>query len=246
MRQINARRPPRPVPAKTWTTTVTGALASILVHGLLFMPMMWGGHHARARAPDEPGAAASRQAEKSTDSMLVVFQEDSLAIHDASSIEQPELTFPQPFILPIARPRLPLPEASSLDEDDDAQVSEADGDQGGHSMMFGRYMGQISARVERAWVRPRSVPPSGSFACRVQITQDRRGAVQEVALERCTEDPRWQMSLVQAIQTASPLPAPPDPAVFSNLVTLEFDSDPYVAGSEVQGGGVEPPSRPNK
>jgi len=102
-------------------------------------------------------------------------------------------------------------------------------------MMFGRYMGQISARVERAWLRPRSVPPQGSFACRVQITQDKRGNVEEVTLERCTEDPRWQMSLVKAIQGASPFPAPPDPAVFSNLITLEFDSDVYVAGSNTQG-----------
>jgi len=235
MRQINVRRPARPVPAKAWTTTVTGALTSILIHGLLFAPLMWGRHHVRARAPDQPGAAASRQAEKSADSMLVVFQDDSLAIHDASSMERAELIFPQPFILPIARPQLPSPEASLFDEDDEASTSEADGDQAGHSMMFGRYMGQISARVERAWLRPRSVPPQGSFACRVQITQDKRGNVEEVTLERCTEDPRWQMSLVKAIQGASPFPAPPDPAVFSNLIALEFDSDVYVAGSNSQG-----------
>jgi len=173
MRQIYVRRPARPVPAKTWTTTVTGALTSILVHGLLFAPLMWGGHHVRARAPDQPGAAASRQAEKTADSMLVVFQDDSLAIHDASSMERAELIFPQPFILPIARPQLPSPEASLFDE--------------------------------------------------------------EVTLERCTEDPRWQMSLVKAIQGASPFPAPPDPAVFSNLITLEFDSDVYVAGPNSQG-----------
>jgi hypothetical protein len=39
--------------------------------------------------------------------------------------------------------------------------------------------------------------------------------------------------LIQAIQAASPFPAPPDPAVFSNLITLEFDSEPFkMAGSE--------------
>ena len=53
MRQFYVRPPTRPAPAKTWTATLTGALASILVHGLLFTPFMWGGHHVRARTPDE-------------------------------------------------------------------------------------------------------------------------------------------------------------------------------------------------
>jgi hypothetical protein len=57
----------------------------------------------------------------------------------------------------------------------------------------------------------------------------------EVTLEKCTDDPRWQVSLVRAISSASPLPAPPDPAVFSNLPTMEFDSDPYVPGAPDQG-----------
>jgi len=240
------RRHRVPMPAKSRTAiTVSGLVASVLLHGLLFTPLMWGGHHPPRRLPDEAGAA-SRQTEKAADSMLVVFQEDSLAIHDAASDDEtdPKFILPQPPILPIARLQLPTPQLSSLDEADDTPASEADGDQSGRSMMFGRYMGQISARVERAWSRPRSVPPQGSFECRVQITQDRRGNVDEVTLERCSEDPRWQISLVRAIQGASPFPAPPDPAVFSNLITLEFDSDAYVAGST--GQGFEPPPPPRR
>jgi hypothetical protein len=95
--------------------------------------------------------------------------------------------------------------------------------------------------VERAWMRPRSVTAAGSFSCRVQITQDKHGNVQEVTLEKCTDDPRWQVSLVRAITAASPLPAPPDPAVFSSLLTIEFDSDPYIVGGSDQ--GFEPVAR---
>jgi len=234
-----------PAPGARWSATAAGVLGTLLVHALLFTPLMWGGRHVRPRQPDAAGAAARHQDEKSPDSMLVVFADDSLAIHDGTSVLDPNVILPPPSLLPVARPQPPAPPSSWIDEVDDALASEADGDQTGRSMLFGRYMGQISARVERAWVRPRSIPPSGSFNCRVQITQDRRGNVEEVTLERCSEDPQWQVSLVRAIQGASPLPAPPDAAVFSNLVTLQFDSDAYVAGSSVQ--GFEPaPRRPTR
>ena len=223
--------------------TFCGLVATVFLHALLFTPMMWGGRHSQRRLPDEVGAAASKQADKAAESMLVVFEEDPSAIHDAGSEDEldPKFILPQPSILPIARPQPVALELSSVD-DDDAAAPEADGDQAGHSMMFGRYMGQIQARVARAWLRPRSIPPGGAFTCRVQITQDRRGNVQEVTLERCTEDPQWQVSLVRAIEGSAPFPAPPDPAVFSNLVTLEFESDAYVAGASSQ--GFEPPARP--
>ena len=110
-----------------------------------------------------------------------------------------------------------------------------DGDGTGHALMFGRYLGQVSARIQRAWIRPRSPVEGGSFACRVQIAQSMSGAVQEVTLQQCNGDLRWQASLVQAIQSASPLPAPPDPSVFSNLLSLELDSDEFHAGSRDDG-----------
>ena len=217
--------------------TVGGMVATVLLHGLLFTPLVWGGHHSHRIDPNDEGASASRQDVQAMASTLIVFQEDAMAIHTSSDSEERDSRFilPTPHILPIARPRLPEPMLNWLDESDEQIASEADGDQSGHSLMFGRYMGQISARVERAWLRPRIVPKEGSFACRVQIQQDRRGMVLEVTLERCSEDLQWQASLVKAIEGAAPLPAPPDAAVFSNLLTLEFNSDAYVAGMSDQG-----------
>jgi hypothetical protein len=218
---------------------LSGLAASIFLHGLLVTPLLWGGHRHRHQQPNIQGASAGQHAGSSSpESMLIVFEDDSRAIQVSSDYQDdPSKRFllPHPPISPVAPPKIPTPKLALIDTQDDRTASEADGNQAGHSMLFGRYMGQISARVERAWVRPRSVPAESSFACRVQIKQDQHGNVQEVTLEKCTDDPQWQVSLVRAISAASPLPAPPDPAVFSNLLTMEFDSDPYVAGASDQG-----------
>lgn len=97
----------------------------------------------------------------------------------------------------------------------------------------GIYSGQIQARIERVWRRPRSPiyenverdkPTDGKeyFQCQVQIVQDAAGNVQEVLVPDCNGSASWQKSLLAAIRQASPLPAPPDPAVFSRTVTINF------------------------
>ncbi len=53
------------------------------------------------------------------------------------------------------------------------------------------------------------------------------GNVKEVALAQCNGSTRWQLSLVQAIQSASPLPAPPNPDVFSSTLHLAFKAEEY-------------------
>jgi TonB C terminal len=99
------------------------------------------------------------------------------------------------------------------------------------SKMYGRYLGQIEARVGRAWRRPRTPIGAPTFSCRTQIKQDKRGSVLEVMLVQCNGDSRWQDSLVKAIDAASPLPAPPDPAVFTSLITMAFSAEPYSQNS---------------
>lgn len=218
--------------------TAGGVATSILLHGLLFAPMIWGTHQRPLHTPNTQGATASRHDSESAQSLTVFFMDDTHAIQDPSQDEDAlsyHLLLPEPKILLISQPEVPDTVPQLTDKLDSRPASEANGDQAGRALLFGRYMGQISARVERAWMRPRSSPGTASFACRVQITQDTHGNVEEVTLQECGEDPRWQLSLVQAINAASPLPAPPDPAVFSNLLTLEFDSDPYVAGGSDQG-----------
>ncbi|MGH8240775.1 MAG: TonB C-terminal domain-containing protein, partial [Steroidobacteraceae bacterium] len=117
----------------------------------------------------------------------------------------------------------------------DAETTEAAGDTQGQAEMFGRYLGQVSARIERAWRRPRSAIGAGLFSCQTKIEQDERGKVLSVELRYCTGDARWQHSLVAAIERASPLPSPPVPAVFTRWLTLDFSGEPWQAGiSNVQ------------
>jgi membrane protein involved in colicin uptake len=121
------------------------------------------------------------------------------------------------------------PSLEDIDESATA-TQEADGDGGEAAMLFGRYMGQIKARIERAWEYAGS-PSRRRSQCRVQIRQSAKGDVQDIAVQRCELDPEGQLSLVRAIQAASPLSAPPSEKVFTEVVTLTFTAAPQIANS---------------
>ena len=104
----------------------------------------------------------------------------------------------------------------------------------GLAALAGRYKGQIRARIERAWQRPRTSPGDAMFRCQVEVSQDREGRVAEVTVLDCNGDPRWQLSLVRAIQAASPLPAPPAAQVFSPRLQLTFLAAPYRPGAPAE------------
>jgi hypothetical protein len=148
-----------------------------------------------------------------------------------------------PLLAPVPTPDLSLfagPKLEVSPEEDEVPPPVVGSDPE-HVLMFGRYVGQIDARIQRAWLRPRTSIVSGSFFCRVRIAQERSGHVQEIEILKCNDDPSWQLSLVHAIQSASPLPAPPDPGVFRPMLTLEFSSPPYSPGEDA--AGFEPERR---
>ena len=163
----------------------------------------------------------------------------------ATITEVASLLFAERAILaPVAAPDLGPPPTlvqSDGSEDEQHPTNTAGESDAGRALMFGRYVGQITARIQRAWVRPRTPIASDLFACRVRIVQDRSGNVMEIELARCNGDIRWQTSLVTAIQSASPLPAPPDPGVFSRTLTIEFMTEPFAPGKSAE--GFEPKSR---
>jgi hypothetical protein len=132
-----------------------------------------------------------------------------------------------------------------------APSASADGTDGAEkARLLGIYTGQIQARIDRVWRRPRtpvneeksSVDATESFQCEAQIVQDARGNVQEVMLPRCNGSPAWRNSLVLAIQHASPLPAPPSEKAFSTSITLNFVGLSYFAGASDD--DYEPVRRP--
>ena len=139
-----------------------------------------------------------------------------------------------PLITPDAVSVGDLPNLTT-DAESSAPTEADPGDAEFRARMFGRYTGQISARIERAWEKPRT-PVDNSmaegsghtvepdrFVCQVQIRQDHRGNVQEVLLLACNGTEAWRHSLVAAIYQASPLPAPPVPTVFKRAITMTFE-----------------------
>jgi hypothetical protein len=148
----------------------------------------------------------------------------------------------------------PLLRVSGDSDRDREATSTITADGAERALLFGRYVSQINARIERAWVRPHASPgvpdpwgrargrpgaaAAARFDCRVEIDQSGSGRVLEVTLVRCDSNPRWQESLVQAIDAASPLPAPPNPSVFARSLVLDFTSAVPSAGLAAGGGGA--------
>jgi hypothetical protein len=174
---------------------------------------------------------------------MIIINDPGAAAHAQEMSEPVASRGFEPSDLPIqivSPDGLPAVALAPLDAqtDDQSPTAEATGDQSGRALMFGRYMGQITARIERAWLRSRDPLDDPLFRCRVQIRQSKSGDVREVTLQSCNGTPAWQASLVEAIQTASPLPAPPDPSVFADALTLSFEAGPYHEGGS--GDGFEP------
>jgi hypothetical protein len=233
----------RNAPKQRVFTVVGPAILSLAVHAFLITSVIWTGAQApspRSAGHVGPGSSVVVSAEEPVMTLIL--------------INEPSPVRPEPMEIPLSsRGFAPLdlpitllsPDASPAFDSDVASTSAevhepATDDSTIRSVLFGRYVGQIRARIERAWMRPRAPLSAASFSCAVQITQDRQGYVKEAALQSCNGDLRWQLSLVQAIQSASPLPAPPDPKVFADAVTMKFEAQPFGPNSNAQ--EYEPPT----
>jgi len=207
------------------SAAVIRALASLLLHAALITALAWGGGgHAHPFSPHQPNLGTGESREYAMELISIQEQPESTeqALLDPDPNTSPALTAVKLDLSFVAANLAPL-----LDD-----TSTASGQSAGDSAtaaLVGRYLGQIDARIERAWVRPRDPIKEGVFSCRARIEQDATGVVREITLERCNGNSRWQLSLVHAIQLASPLPAPPDAQVFRRLLRLNFQAQPYSA-----------------
>lgn len=78
----------------------------------------------------------------------------------------------------------------------------------------------IQARVQRAWIRPPSA--KAGLDCLVIVTQVPGGTVVRAEVRTCNGDDAVKQSIEAAVFRASPLPAPPDPALFERTLELRF------------------------
>ena len=232
---IPSAKPSRPF--RDWTR-VLGALGTLLVHAIALNSVGW--RSSSHKAPPRIESTVSPTDE------LVLLNIDSTQKGDADlhrwiASLAPLLTDAR---IEVVSPE-PLEIADALDAGDASIQTPEPGDPALRALMAGRYRGQISARIERVWVRPRtpvddsrdgkatadSSQSDDTFSCQVQVRQDAAGNVQEVLLLRCNGTEAWRHSLVVAINQSSPLPAPPIPTVFSRELTMTFEAHAYEPGA---------------
>jgi hypothetical protein len=219
---------------------VAGFIAAgiaVALHVLFLGALEWGlgvgtrSAHQKPRPSEEDGVEASV--------MQWIEPDEHGAVGEAAR-DAPEI---QPITVSDLPPEVTIDDSSAEAGQSAGSLSE----ESGHSQLYGRYLGQIDARIERAWMRPRTPIGDRIFSCRVRIEQDEVGNIREITLVRCNGDVRWQQSLVRGIQASSPLPAPPDPKVFKPHITLSFrgeayseKSDPYLYEPEGINTGLRP------
>jgi colicin import membrane protein len=81
----------------------------------------------------------------------------------------------------------------------------------------------IAAKITRAWLRPPTARPG--IECMLYVTQVSGGEVTEVRIGECNGDQAVRESIEAAVYRASPLPPPPDPALFDRNLKIDFKPD---------------------
>jgi hypothetical protein len=227
-----------PPSSRRFGVSATGLIGALTIHVLFVLPFVLDLSLPSRKPPDGSGAGATALAGTSGQEMTVVFFNESLppqvtappklealSSRGLASLDLPVIVLSRDASAATETVRAVMPEDSFAPVSDPAQ----------HALMYGRYLGQVQARIDRAWVRPRTDIGAARFSCRVRIKQDRRGDITDVRLEHCNGTERWQQSLLSAVRTASPLPAPPDVSVFADILWLSFSSEAFQEGGSAQG-----------
>jgi colicin import membrane protein len=79
----------------------------------------------------------------------------------------------------------------------------------------------LRAHVERQWRRP--VTAKAGIRCVVLVDQVPGGEVVNARISECNGDDAVRQSIEAAVFRASPLPSPPDPALFERRLELVFE-----------------------
>jgi len=85
------------------------------------------------------------------------------------------------------------------------------------------WQSQIAAKINQAWRRPETARPG--IECMLNVTQVPGGEVTEVSIGACNGDQAVRESIEAAVYRASPLPPPPDPALFDRHLRIDFKPD---------------------
>jgi colicin import membrane protein len=81
----------------------------------------------------------------------------------------------------------------------------------------------IQAKITHAWLRPPTA--KAGINCILNVQQVPGGDVTQVSIVACNGDQAVRESIEAAVYRASPLPAPPDPALFQRSLVITFKPD---------------------
>jgi colicin import membrane protein len=81
----------------------------------------------------------------------------------------------------------------------------------------------IAAKITHAWLRPPTA--KAGIDCMLYVTQIPGGEVTQVSFGQCNGDQAVRDSIEAAVYRASPLPPPPDPALFDRSLKIRFKPD---------------------
>jgi len=83
-----------------------------------------------------------------------------------------------------------------------------------------QYIARLASRIQNAWIKPPSA--RAGLDCIVNITQLPGGTVANAVVSQCNGDAAARQSIENAVYRASPLPPPPDPALFERNLVIHF------------------------
>jgi colicin import membrane protein len=86
-----------------------------------------------------------------------------------------------------------------------------------------QYIARLSSKIQNAWIKPPSA--RAGLDCIVNITQIPGGEVTGAKVSQCNGDAAARQSIENAVLRASPLPPPPDPALFQRNLAIHFHPD---------------------
>ena len=90
----------------------------------------------------------------------------------------------------------------------------------GFQSLKAKYVRAIQAHVEQRWFEPPGV--SQGLSCTIHVRQIPGGEVVGTRFGSCNGGAAVRQSIENAVRNASPLPAPPEPALFEREVELVF------------------------
>jgi colicin import membrane protein len=86
-----------------------------------------------------------------------------------------------------------------------------------------RYIALLRNKIQNAWIKPPSA--HAGVDCLVDVTQVPGGEVTAARVTQCNGDAAVRQSIENAVYRSSPLPDPPDPALFERHFVLRFKPD---------------------